>query len=154
MGQKQCGKCGESVDEAKAFCPGCGHAFVDEKKRTSVSDYDRSNPTVAMGETMFNQLLSDMDLAIAKQPQAPPQTPPTPPMPKRRVEVVTPVVPSVQPPASASRKENVAPQPVPTPARSSARTWIIAAIIAAGLLVVLGAIIIVVAFILYFRLTG
>src|SRR5262245_6651728 len=146
MGQKQCGKCGDMVDEAKAFCPGCGHAFVDEKKRTSVSDYDRSNPTVAMGETMFNKLLSDMDLNISKEPNKPQE-------PKRRLEVVAPVVQSVQPIAPAVRKENVAPQQARVPKRSNARAWIIAAVIAAGLLLIFGAIIIVVALILYFRLT-
>ena len=145
MGQKQCGKCGEMVDEAKAFCPGCGHAFVDEKKRTSVTDFDRSNPTVNLGSTMFNQMLSDMGLNISKEPGKPqPQ--------KGRVEVVTPVVQSVQPAASASRAQNRAPQATQRANRS--RIWIIVAIIAGILFFVLAAIIILVAFILYFRLTG
>ena len=144
MGQKQCGKCGEMVDEAKAFCPGCGHAFDDEKKRTSVSDFDRSNPTVNLGATMFNQMLSDMGLNISKEPNKPqPQ--------KGRVEVVTPVVQSVQPAVPAS---NPAPQPAPGATRSRTRTWLIVAIVAGILLFILAAIIILVAFILYFRLTG
>jgi hypothetical protein len=86
----QCGKCGEQVDEAKAFCPGCGNAFVEEEKRTTVSDFDRSNETVQLGSTMYNQLLSDMGLnipkaadksvsvpeAVAEKPAAPPAAAP------------------------------------------------------------------------------
>jgi hypothetical protein len=68
MGSKQCGRCGEVVDEAKAFCPGCGDAFVVEEKRTTVSDFDMSNKTVQLGGTMYNQLLSDMGLNISKTP--------------------------------------------------------------------------------------
>ena len=67
MGEKQCGKCGETVDEAKAFCPGCGNAFVEEKTRTSVSDFDLSDNTVRLGDTMYNQMLSDMGLSISRQ---------------------------------------------------------------------------------------
>lgn len=68
MGSKQCGRCGEVVDEAKAFCPGCGDAFVVEEKRTTVTDFDMSNETVKLGSTMYNQLLSDMGLSISKTP--------------------------------------------------------------------------------------
>ena len=68
MAEKRCDKCGEMVDEAKAFCPGCGDSFVDERQRTSVSDFDQSNRTVQLGETMFNQMLSEMGLNISKQP--------------------------------------------------------------------------------------
>ena len=83
MGQKQCGKCGETVDEAKAFCPECGNAFVEEKKRTSVSDFDQSNTTVQLGQTMFNKMLSDMGLSVSKDPSL---------REKGRVEVIAPVV--------------------------------------------------------------
>lgn len=68
MGSKQCGRCGEVVNEAKAFCPGCGNAFVVEEKRTTVTDFDMSNETVRLGNTMYNQLLSDMGLSISKAP--------------------------------------------------------------------------------------
>jgi predicted nucleic acid-binding Zn-ribbon protein len=67
MGEKQCVKCGEMVDEAKAFCPGCGNAFVEEKKRTSVSDFDLSDHTVRLGDSMYNQMLSEMGLSISKE---------------------------------------------------------------------------------------
>jgi hypothetical protein len=66
MGSKQCGRCGEVVDDAKAFCPGCGNAFVAEEERTTVSDFDMSNKTVQLGGTMYNQLLSDMGLSTSK----------------------------------------------------------------------------------------
>ncbi len=63
MGSKTCGKCGEQVDEAKAFCPGCGHSFVEEEKRTTVSEFDGSDETMHLGQTMYNQLLADMGLS-------------------------------------------------------------------------------------------
>ena len=136
MGQKQCGKCGEMVDEAKAFCPECGHAFVEEKKRTSVSDFDRENPTVQLGATMFNQMLSDMGLSTSKEPNRPD---------KARVEVIAPVVPTPTP------EPERAPQPPP---RSGRRNWIIAGVAIAVMLFLLAALIIAVAFILYFRQIG
>jgi hypothetical protein len=68
MGSKYCGSCGEQVDEAKAFCPGCGNAFVEEEKRTTVTEFEGSEKTVQLGQTMYNQLLSDMGLNIAKPP--------------------------------------------------------------------------------------
>lgn len=74
MGSKQCGKCGEEVPEAKAFCPGCGHAFVEEEKRAEASEFDRSNKTVQLGKTMYGQLLSDMGLNIAKKPDKRPNS--------------------------------------------------------------------------------
>ena len=139
MGQQQCTKCGETVDEAKAFCPECGHAFVEEKRRTSVSDFDRSDTTVQIGQTMYNQMLSDMGLSISKEPN---------PSEKNRVEAVAPVA---QPPVTKrTREQKKAPQ---TPKRSENRKWIIAGV-AAVVLLLLAALIIVAAFILYFRQTA
>lgn len=66
MATKQCGNCSEMVDEAKAFCPGCGDAFVDEEQRENVSDFDKLDSTVQLGQTMYNQMLSDMGLNISK----------------------------------------------------------------------------------------
>ena len=137
MGQKQCAKCGETVDEAKAFCPECGNAFDEEKKRTSVSDFDKSNTTVQLGATMFNQMLSDMGLSISKEPN---------PSEKNRVEVIA---PAVQPAVAKTPEPKQAPQP---PTGSGYRNWIIAGV-AAVILFVLAALIIVAAFILYFRQT-
>ena len=129
MGQKQCEKCGETVDEAKAFCPECGHAFVEEKQRTSVSDFEKVNPTVQLGATMFNQMLSDMGLNISKEPD--PRD--------KRVEVIAPAVrPAVAEPPKA-------------PTRSGRTKWIIAGVVVGLILFILAALIIVAAFILYFR---
>ena len=40
MGLKQCTKCSEMVDEAKAFCPACGNAFVEEEERQEKSKFE------------------------------------------------------------------------------------------------------------------
>lgn len=138
MGQKQCAKCGETVDEAKAFCPECGSAFDEEKKRTSVSEFDRSSQTVQLGQTMFNQMLSDMGLNISKEPKSPD---------KGRVEVVAPVV---QPAAPQSSGPKSAPEPQP---RSGNRTWIIIGVLAALLALATAVIVIAAALLLYFRQT-
>ncbi|PYT01715.1 MAG: hypothetical protein DMF63_02395 [Acidobacteria bacterium] len=129
MGEKRCGKCGEITDEAKAFCPGCGRAFVDEKQRTDVSDFDRSANTVQLGETMFNEMLSDMGLSVSKG--------------KHRTEKdIDTVIPSKAERAAASPQEqNIEP---PTPSSASGRMpiliWIaiiVLALIAVAMLVVI-----------------
>ncbi|MEO6654579.1 MAG: hypothetical protein ABIO36_00700 [Pyrinomonadaceae bacterium] len=56
------------VDEAKAFCPGCGNAFVDEEIRQEASSFDTTERTVELGQSMYNQMLSDMGLNISKEP--------------------------------------------------------------------------------------
>ena len=81
MGVKKCDKCDEVVDESKAFCPGCGHAFVDEEQRQDVSGFDKLDHTVQLGQTMYNQMLSDMGLNISKASEKPEQ----------RAEVVAPI---------------------------------------------------------------
>jgi hypothetical protein len=124
MAQQQCPKCGESVDEAKAFCPGCGHALVEEKKRTDVSEFDQSRRTVQLGKTMYGQLLSDMGLSI-----------PEPPKPGQQrveavasgVQAVAPTVPPVVQSPAALKAESPA-------KRSSINKWIIIAVVAAFLL--------------------
>ncbi len=98
MGFKQCDKCGEMVDDAKAFCPGCGNSFVVEAKRESVSNFDTFEGTVKLGDTMYNQMLTDMGLNISKAPNT-----------EKRIEVVAPAMPEekpftppVAPPASSN----------------------------------------------------
>lgn len=81
MGQRQCDKCSEMVDEARAFCPACGHAFVEEEKRQTKTDFESVDHTMQMGQTMYNQMLSDMGLNISKSPNPP----------EKRAEVVAPV---------------------------------------------------------------
>ena len=88
------------VDEAKAFCPGCGHAFVEEQKRSQTSNFEAMDSTVQLGQTMYNQMLSDMGLNISKAPDPA----------EKRVEVLAPVptAPTSQPvtPARASKSAN------------------------------------------------
>ena len=58
------------VEEAKAFCPGCGNAFVEEEKRQEASSFDTMERTVELDSTTFGQMLSDMGLNISKAPDA------------------------------------------------------------------------------------
>ncbi len=81
MGLKECDKCKEMVDEAKAFCPGCGHAFVKEEKRQKASEFEKLDNTVQLGNTMYNQMLSDMGLNISKVPSEG----------EKRIEIIAPV---------------------------------------------------------------
>jgi hypothetical protein len=92
MGLKKCAKCSEMVDEAKAFCPGCGTAFVEEEKRDSASSFDAMDHTVQFGNTVYNQMLSDMGLNISAAPNAPkPEA--------KRIEVVIPAASPAVPPS-------------------------------------------------------
>ena len=119
MGLRQCDKCDEMVDEAKAFCPGCGNAFVDEEQRQDVSGFERLDHTVKLGDTMYNQMLSDMGLKVSKAHK-----------PEKRVEVIAPIetapVPRREPPKAPATAE-----------RSSKVLWIVLGVL--GLLVLLPA---------------
>ena len=116
MAEKQCGKCGEMVDEAKAFCPGCGHSFVDEKQRTTRSDFDLSESTIRLGDTMYNQMLSEMGLNISRQPNRDEKS-------EKIVEPLAPA-PTVQ---SGGRKE----QPSPAPAAKRTKiVWLVVVVLA------------------------
>lgn len=130
MGSKQCGRCGEVVDDAKAFCPGCGDAFVAEEKRTTVSDFDMSNKTVQLGGTMYNQLLSDMGLSISKTPNK-----------------------AEAPEGGPKPLEPLVPAPVPSAdSKSTRRKWLIWVTIAAlCLLIVLLIAVLVILFLLWQR---
>ena len=136
MAETQCGKCGEMVDEAKAFCPGCGHSFVDEKQRTTVSDFDQSKNTVQLGETMFNQMLSDMGLNVSKPPNRE----------EKAENVVKPIVPASTAPV-VERKE----QPSPVPASSRSKTIWIVAIVLAVIVFAIGVVLITVAGLIFFN---
>ena len=89
MGLRQCDKCSEMVDEAKAFCPGCGNAFVEEEKRREASKFEKLDPTIQFGQTMYNQMLEDMGLNISGAPN---------PI-EKRIEVLIPVSTEAAPPA-------------------------------------------------------
>ena len=98
MALKQCDKCSEMVDEAKAFCPGCSNAFVEEERREA-SEFEKLDRTVQFGQTMYNQMLEDMGLNISDTPN---------PV-EKRVEVITPIrteitIPPVKTKESASVK--------------------------------------------------
>jgi hypothetical protein len=71
MNTKRCEKCGEIVDAAKAFCPSCGDAFVAEETREKASEFEASAGTVQYSSSLFNQLLSDLDLDISEVPEKP-----------------------------------------------------------------------------------
>src|SRR5580765_6957959 len=81
MGLKECDKCHEMVDEAKAFCPGCGNAFVAEEQRREASSFEQLDKTVQLGNTMYDMMLSDMGLNISKPA----------PKPEKRIEVIAPI---------------------------------------------------------------
>ena len=129
MALKQCDKCSETVDEAKAFCPACGNAFVEEERRSVSTNFEEMDMTVQLGQTMYNQMLSDMGLNVTKAPD----------VQEKIVEVaaaapVAPVAPA-------------APTP-PTPALAPAKLdnkwiWIIVGVIAAFIL--LGIVVVIVA---------
>ncbi len=126
MGLRKCEKCEEMIDEAKAFCPGCGHAFVEEQVRQERSNFDTADHTMQLGQTMYNQMLSDMGLNISKKPD------PT----AKRTDVVGRV--------AAENKPGAVQKP------SSRRTWIIAAIALVILFILLTIVIVASVFIYWF----
>lgn len=69
MSLKICEKCGETVDEAKAFCPECGNPFVSEEKREDSSEFDRYAGTIKLSKSAFNIMLSKMDLDTSRSPE-------------------------------------------------------------------------------------
>ena len=71
MEQKRCDKCGEDVAANKAFCPGCGAPQITEEKRIEQSGFERMDKTMQLGQTMYNQMLSEMGLNISKPSDAP-----------------------------------------------------------------------------------
>ncbi len=117
MGLKQCANCSEMVDEAKAFCPGCGAAMIQEEERQQKSQFEQLDNTVQFGQTMYNQMLSDMGLNLSA----------TPPPAEKKVEVIAPAVQTVPPAAAKPAK---AAQPAAKPkaapaAPSSNKKWYI-----------------------------
>lgn len=66
MSERQCDKCGTTVAAAKAFCPECGNAFVEEEERLSTSEFRLTDGTMQFSQTMYDQMLSDMGLNISK----------------------------------------------------------------------------------------
>jgi hypothetical protein len=118
MGLKRCDKCDEMVDEAKAFCPGCGTAFVEEEQRQETSSFEKLDNTVQLGNTMYNQMLSDMGLNISKAPVKP----------EKRIEVIAPIETAT----AANDEPKDATRP---PAKASGTIWIVLGVV--GLLILL-----------------
>jgi len=134
---RKCEKCGEMVDEAKAFCPACGHAFVEEEKRSDRSKFDQMGGTMQMGQTMYNKMLSDMGLDMSEsqeKPVEPVKPAPQVVQPAVRQQILQPVAtPATKPSASTKPAE-----PLPVTPRISKRTkWVIAAAVVAIVLFVL-----------------
>ena len=126
MTQRACEVCGEMADQAKAFCPSCGHAFVAEQKREQPSEFEQMDGTQQFGKTMYNQMLSDMGLNLKA------------PRDKPRVQVIQAL------PVAEPKREVPAPAPPPIAATTDEKRsnkllifTIIAAVLILGFLVVL-----------------
>lgn len=125
MALKQCEQCSEMVDEAKAFCPECGHAMVVETKREVASNFDTFEGTIKLGDTMYNQMLTDMGLNISRAPNTS----------ERRVEVIA--------PAAVTEKPVEKSVPARPAAVSYMKWWILGGVVAAlALLVMIAAILV------------
>jgi len=68
MSHVQCKKCGANVLEAKAFCPECGGAMVDEQVRLHTSEHQSYDATVNLSKSGYNLMLSEMNLNISDAP--------------------------------------------------------------------------------------
>jgi hypothetical protein len=120
MGLRQCDKCSEMVDEAKAFCPACGHAFVEEEKKREASEFEKLDSTVQFGQTMYGQMLEDMGLDISSLPKPA----------EKRLEAIAPVNTDAAAPAKAGAVISLQPVPEKTstrikPQRSGKTKWYI-----------------------------
>ena len=142
MGLKQCPKCSEMVDEAKAFCPACGNAFVEEESRKA-SQFDQLDNTVQLGNTMYNQMLSDMGLNLSKQPEpgeervepvvkVEPAVKRTEPSGQKRIEVIVPA-------AAAPAKPAPKPAEQPKPPSSNLKWWLLGGVVLLLLFLLLAA---------------
>jgi hypothetical protein len=123
MASQPCAKCGEQVDEAKAFCPACGNAMFEERERTTKSSFDTMDSTVQLGQTMYNQMLSDMGLDISKSPNA------------KKSVTLQPAAPAPRP-AKQQQQQPSPPQPGAadvTPKGSNRKLWVIAIVVGIAL---------------------
>lgn len=138
------------VDEAKAFCPSCGHAFVEEQKRTEPSVFESMEGTMQFGQTMYNKMLSDMGLNISAAPNKPEETvqPAAQPVAPPIVQPVQPAAqqvlqPAVQAPVHQILQPAVQPQTarqaaVPAkPVGSNKTKWIIIGLVVIVLFLIL-----------------
>lgn len=121
MTERPCDKCGEMVSVTKAFCPACGNALVEEETRSDTSEFQNLDGTMQMGQTMYNQMLSEMGLNISATPEQlseavkPVVSEMTPPVASRplqpvKAEVIRPIAtetlaPAAPPAAAPQRKD-------------------------------------------------
>lgn len=126
------------VDEAKAFCPSCGHAFVEEQKRKEPTAFESMDGTMQLGNTMYNQMLTDMGLNISAADKSTEVVQPTAkPAAKPPVQqIIQPAVQQVIRPATEVAK----------PAKSGKTKWIIIGGIAILLLFILLIVVVLAAF--------
>lgn len=140
MALKQCDKCTEMADEAKAFCPACGNPFVVEEQRQEASKFDSLDSTMQMGNTMFNIMLSDMGLNTKERPGL-----------QKQVEILKPIAPAA-PVAPVGKPKPIETQPQsersapPAKKTSNAKLYILGGIV---IVVLLFLIMLVVAFLVY-----
>jgi len=134
MALRQCDKCSEMVDEAKAFCPECGNVLVEEKQREEESAYESMDGTMQFGQTMYNQMLSDMGLNISAAPDKKVEEPVAP-------HVIEPVVqPTVQPVHQILQPIDTGAAAIPTAAAEKperGNKWVIYGIVGGLLLLIL-----------------
>ena len=138
------------VDEAKAFCPGCGHAFVEEQTRQEPSVFESMEGTMQLGNTMYNQMLSDMGLNISAAPNKPAES--VQPVAQPAVQ------PVVQPAVQRSVQQVIQPavqqviQPVAEPAKpagSNSTKWLIIGGVAVLLLFIVLVVVVLAAFVIW-----
>lgn len=141
MGLKTCEKCGEDVDEAKAFCPECGNPFVEEKKRESSSEFDKYAGTVNFSKSVYQMMLSEMELDTSKQTDKKDE-----PVPKKDPKTIQPVevsTPKSNPPeVSTQRNVPVNKKPPEINPMSQNKTsgknyWIISGVVGLVFLIIL-----------------
>ena len=111
---RDCSNCGETADAVKAFCPGCGSPFVDEKQRAVNSEFEVSANTVQFSQSAFNMVLSDMGLNIAESSDR-----------TSKPKVTVSVEPAVKPENSSVAS---------VPKKSSALKWILISAAVGGVL--------------------
>ncbi len=102
------------VAEAKAFCPACGSAIIEEEKRQEESKFEKLSSTVQFGQTMYNQMLEDMGLNISAPPDRG----------EKRVEIIAPIPTETAAPVKADAA--IKPQVIPAkPERGGNVKWYI-----------------------------
>lgn len=150
MALRQCDKCSEMVDEAKAFCPECGNALVEEKQREEESAYNSMEGTMQFGQTMYNQMLSDMGLNISAAPDKKVDEPAAQPP-----QIIEPLLqPPVQPVHQVLQpiETGIATTPVVTQKPTSGNKWLIVGVVGALLLLILIVVAILIGLALWSRL--